>query len=897
MYNIKNIENTILCGDALDELKKIPDESVDCCITSPPYYGLRDYGTAKWIGGDKNCNHNQLRQSEDGKSSTNRGSSRDKINGEFCRWCGAERIDQQMGLEKTPEEYIEKLVEVFREVKRVLKKHGILWIVIGDSYAGGGRAGNDGIQKWGGIEKSDERKYAPPISMKDINRKKDRSTNKWFYTNHPPTGLIKAKDLIGIPWMLAFALRVDGWWLRQDIIWSKRNPMPECLFPNTNIFIKENNFILKRELQYIYDNKYRLNDFKILSPNGWKKIKNIWETNKVKYEINLSNIENINPSEDHEFPISHDRRRLKTNYKCVKNIRNKNDWFLYKTVGEFMTNNIDMLDMVKAIIKINEKRVYIKGDSTKIKSRSPRSTPLWEELAKKYNYPLKIMTSIETPIKKLMLKNLIPCDIAIGEHYNYNNDILISSKSKGVFPTHIKLDYELGFLIGLYIAEGGIGDGRLRGSGKFTFHKKELHLHNFVFNKLKKYKIKARLEKKNNYVSIHFNSLIFSSLLKFFVYGKCKNKSLNMDFILNTNKDFRNGILQGAIAGDGSIRPNNIGFSYTSASELLVDNIKTISSTLGIICAKIKNTPFDNRTQKQYMSWTLYTPFINRRKRKDGLILIHPRNIKEKENSRMIDIEVEDQLFIIGDGLLSHNSISDRCTKSHEYIFLLSKSPKYYFDNEAIKEPLSESYKNDSRHNSQKLKHFSWKDYKGQGKKVQTPTQLHDNMFTKPIANGRNKRSVWRVNTKPLKEMHFASYPTDLISPMIMAGTSEKGVCCDCGKPFERIVESRTHFECGSGKAGRSAEEVNLNGKWAGKQYGTNIKLGPVVSSKTIGWKPTCDCGKEPIKAIVLDPFMGAGTTGLVAKQLGRRFIGIELNKDYIKIANKRIDSIPERLL
>jgi DNA modification methylase len=150
-----------ITADAETGLKLIQDGIVDTCITSPPYYGLRDYGS----------------------------------NG-------------QIGLEPTPEEYIERLVRIFREVKRVLKDDGTLWIVIGDSYAGshkGQTPNNNGIQ--------------------DIKRSKVRGMTL-------PTGTIenvKPKDLIGIPWMLAFALRADGWYLRQDIIWHKPNAMPESV--------------------------------------------------------------------------------------------------------------------------------------------------------------------------------------------------------------------------------------------------------------------------------------------------------------------------------------------------------------------------------------------------------------------------------------------------------------------------------------------------------------------------------------------------------------------------------------------------------------------------------------------------------------------------------------------
>lgn len=173
---------TLYQGDCLDILKQLPDESVHCCVTSPPYWGLRDYG-----------------------------------------------CDGQMGLEPSPDEYILKMVGVFHEVKRVLRDNGTLWVNIGDSYA------NDG--KWGG---STGGKHVSSLHGKSgIGRGK------------VVTGL-KQKDLIGIPWMLAFALRADGWYLRQDIIWEKKNTMPESVKDRCTK-AHEYLFLLSKSAKYYYD--------------------------------------------------------------------------------------------------------------------------------------------------------------------------------------------------------------------------------------------------------------------------------------------------------------------------------------------------------------------------------------------------------------------------------------------------------------------------------------------------------------------------------------------------------------------------------------------------------------------------------------------------------------------
>jgi len=154
----------LLQGDCIEILKTLSDASVDCVVTSPPYFGLRDYG-----------------------------------------------VDGQIGVERTPEEYVEKLCVVFREVKRVLRIEGTMWLNLGDSYAGSGKGRNsDGTHSVGGKQ--------------DTNIGSNEGVG--FKTETPDC---KPKDLIGIPWRVAFALQADGWYLRQDIIWNKPNPMPESV--------------------------------------------------------------------------------------------------------------------------------------------------------------------------------------------------------------------------------------------------------------------------------------------------------------------------------------------------------------------------------------------------------------------------------------------------------------------------------------------------------------------------------------------------------------------------------------------------------------------------------------------------------------------------------------------
>jgi len=224
----------IIQGNCIDKLKELDDESVQCVVTSPPYWGLRDYGTATWEGGDENCEHLADRSKyeknfNDSLQSTNTGTyARDIIGKWECPKCKAIRIDDQLGLESTPQEYVQSLVNVFREVKRVLKDDGTVWLNLGDSYVGTGHKGDS----------------------KDPKHPEGRNAQK-VALNHKVKGL-KPKDLVGIPWRVAFALQDDGWYLRQDIIWAKPNPMPESVKDRCTKS-HEYIFLLTKNPKYYYD--------------------------------------------------------------------------------------------------------------------------------------------------------------------------------------------------------------------------------------------------------------------------------------------------------------------------------------------------------------------------------------------------------------------------------------------------------------------------------------------------------------------------------------------------------------------------------------------------------------------------------------------------------------------
>jgi len=236
----------ILQGDCIEVLRTLPDESVNCCVTSPPYYGLRDYGTARWEGGDPECDHkgkpmsthagfNERYFGRPPKDSDKQGELLEFYK-DKCPKCGAIRIDNQIGLEQSPDEYIAKLVEVFREVRRVLRNDGTLWLHLGDSYASykDCKSVDDTLGAGSGRNVIDKEKSVT------------RSTVLMKAAGY------KNKDLMMIPARIALALQADGWWLRSDIIWAKPNPMPESVTDRPTK-AHEYIFLLAKSQRYYYD--------------------------------------------------------------------------------------------------------------------------------------------------------------------------------------------------------------------------------------------------------------------------------------------------------------------------------------------------------------------------------------------------------------------------------------------------------------------------------------------------------------------------------------------------------------------------------------------------------------------------------------------------------------------
>lgn len=222
-------------------------------------------------------------------------------------------------------------------------------------------------------------------------------------------------------------------------------------------------------------------------------------------------------------------------------------------------------------------------------------------------------------------------------------------------------------------------------------------------------------------------------------------------------------------------------------------------------------------------------------------------------------------------------SVTDRPTKAHEYLFLLTKSDKYFFDMYAVREPFHGTRWGGDR-------------YEVDGNESKQINGLGRNRNCRPHPGGRSLRTVWTIPTQSFKGAHFATFPEKLVEPCVKAGTSENGVCGKCADPQIKVIKksggtigkSWHDHKADASQGQRIVDQDSAHGRKGREPYKVEM----------VNWKSTCSCNAEVVPATVLDPFCGSGTTGVVALRLWRNFIGIELNPEYIKMAQRRIGDV-----
>jgi DNA modification methylase len=231
-------------------------------------------------------------------------------------------------------------------------------------------------------------------------------------------------------------------------------------------------------------------------------------------------------------------------------------------------------------------------------------------------------------------------------------------------------------------------------------------------------------------------------------------------------------------------------------------------------------------------------------------------------------------------------SVTDRPTKAHEYVFLLTKSARYFWDAEAVREPATYAGKVATLGE----KSLSRGQANGAGVKA-SGNGLASSVI---VANGRNLRSVWTIPSEPYPEAHFATFPPELARRCILAGTSAKGCCRACGAPWERVVERGEPRPVRGTYLGPIGDEAKLTGR-AGFHNARSSMVRTTEGwsflkrdTMTVGWNATCGHDSAPVPCTVLDPFAGSGTVGEVAEQNGRHSILIELSPAYVRLAEAR---------
>ena len=785
----------IRIGHVMDVLRTMPDHSVHCAVTSPPYYGLRDYGLEPviWeparyapmaglpvmafpVHADTEafpiCDHDWSAWAEShdvreeaiaGKTRTTdraygdasrrfNGNHQKHAHGQFCRKCGVWR--GCLGLEPTPDLYIGHLVQVFRELRRVLRPDGTLWLNLGDSYASG-------------------------------NRPRDLSG-------------IKPKDLFGIPWRAALALQADGWWLRSDMVWHK------CLSGGAYVYAKTANSVgpilvkdmvrLKPDTVHLWDGEKwnRVVSFEDVLPD---KDARKSRSNKELVEIVLRSGERIGCTKEHRWPTQR---------------------------GLLETKDLIVGDVLESC-------------------RLPDSG---------------------TPIPPYLTEDVL-------------------------------------WLSGLFLAEGSYSGDTMQ----ISLNTDEKRWFERIQKAVAHYGGHARKYVYGNNLHIAINGMVIQSVIEsIVVYNKSAGSHIHPDAWALPNSALRK-IVEGYLNGDGSYDEKNDRHSLGFARNYdLERDLRTLAARLGaVLTLKPSFSQCQGKSFPSFSGKWKWSPAtgVNTKSRSEIV------EVRRSRARKFYDIALSEKpnVFALASGVLTHNSnpmpesVTDRPTRSHEMVFLLTPSERYFYDHVAVMEPAVQSGR-------------ARKDRIGGNKYGEGVKHSDGSVFRG--GETRNRRDVWTISTRPYKEAHFAVMPPDLVEPCILAGTSEAGACPHCGAPWVRIIERAksdrpasyrgSSFQRGkSAQAGKDDRDTHTSAPSSGKSAQAREGLSAVGTaprseySVTTGWEPGCSCAErdprrqDRVPCVVLDPFGGSGTTAMVARNLGRDWEIVEANPQYALLVEDRL--------
>ncbi len=870
-------------GDVLEVLRKLPSKSVHCCITSPPYWGLRSYATAKWEGGDPNCDHTngfcRGDTAEEGKKGDRcgAGSPAPRYYKELCEKCGAKSSDLQLGSETSPDRlcwargencaakdwasgcHVCRMRLVFREVHRVLRDDGTLWLNYGDTYFSGGVCGGSSPVGDRAYRESDkERQQKMTVGKREsrtvdtvsdavkgydgvFQRRVGRQSADGQFQVQVETGL-SAGNLIGVPWRVALALQADGWILRSDIPWVKR-----CLSAQTYVYARTQKGDMPTTIKDLV--RLRPDTVQLWDGKKWNQVIGFCKTiPSQSLEIELRSGEKIITTADHIWPVEGHCRSFQAG--------------LFEDPERHEEG--------------------IRADGIRVGHR----------------------------LKRVRLP-----------------------EPEGVITPSALDDEEIGWFVGLYLAEGCLSGERVI---VLAGHKKETEdrinrlrpiveaYHGTVYSS----------DREGQGESVCVSGPILIAILQTYLHGDtCKNKSLTNKCWMRSDK-FLLSLLKGYLEGDGHWDSPNQRWrlGFTGQNDLLARDLRTICARLGVSIRLRRGLATAVKGGEKFKVWKgeiRMSPPVGREDIGRGFKILSDNEvvaIRQHQAGTFWDIEVAEDphLFCLATGILTHNSampssVRNRPSGSLEYVFLLTKvASGYYYDMEAIRREPGKPW------NSASFIPDAPKDSGDLTKRTAGGGASRSNRSTDPVTNGRAFRNadLWfesvdsphgltgvgdetgeelvgiDVTSESYKGSHYATFPSRLIIPFILAGTSETGCCVKCGSPWQRVVSEATGGSKGQSWHPHNADEETGNDKV--------VSSNGYKTGSTLYWEPSCRCTGEDGQpadrkpCITLDPFAGSGTVAATSVRYGRYSWGIELSQKYldenaIPRINDALRSIPSQ--
>ena len=752
--------SVILVGDVREQLKTLPAESVHMVCTSPPYWGLRDYGTAEWEGGDTECDHNPppTRYSatstlkNDGRrnpGANNYEKQTDTPYRETCGKCGARRVDAQLGLEATIDEYITNMVGVFREVRRVLRDDGTLWLNMGDGYNGSASQGGP----------SD---------------KQMSNAGSWHERGREKVPGLKPKDLIGQPWLLAKALQAPYYTGRiakiEDRAWLAAIVDGEgCITANAHRRKDDGRVRTKCDV-FITNSSVPLLD----------RVSEIWPANRRRHErggpghIGTRQCYRWWPEHSEDVSIL-----LREIYPHL--VAKRRQALLGWNLVEFMRDG-RRLGKSQAAQEVRDKRELLvrliqrcnKDDSTvDIPSWCAEPPSLFEPgwylrsdviWAKPNPMPESVTDRPTKSHEHLFLLSKRPT-------YYYDSDAIREASTFDAGTTRRAFTSPRAQAMGRQ-PSGNEVDGWVTESG--------------YRNKRDVWSIAHDED-----AMVEWTSAI----------GFCR----------------RCGGLR--VAGNGSAPTTDKGMADSMPStEPSPTNSKHTESPMRYSSGQ-SPTGLPLTTSAATEGASIQPTSSPSPSEKTSCEETPPRPETQQKPTARRATPIASQTLI--DALVASGNAVHACDCA--------------------------------------------------------------------AGGSAPKSDVWRIATQAYSAAHFATFPTALVRPCVLAGTSERGCCAECGAPWVREVERG------------ELVGTDRGGNYNGRDIDAGVRSNPGTPglshvTRTTGWRPSCDCGADVVPATILDPFLGSGTTGQVAHEEGRAFVGCELNPEYAALAERRIEALQFQL-